>query len=104
MGAKMLTYFDVDIVNPTDVNVASSTKEGPFECSFCSSDLIMKRVSKFIVQRTTRVNCYMLRVESLNGLMNTAEPSGTLCNVCDRKFYGEEAVYFTSIRIMQILL
>lgn len=35
VGAKMLTYFDVgsddSIVNPPDVNVVTSTKEGPFE-------------------------------------------------------------------------
>lgn len=35
-------------------------------------------------------------VESLNGVMNPAEPSGTLCDVCNRKFDSEEALILHS--------
>lgn len=93
MGANMLTYFDVGIVNLPDVNVASSTKEGPSECSFCSSVFNNEKGLKIHSAKNHKSELLHVKsVESLNGVMNTAEPSGTLCNVCNRKFYGDEAL------------
>ena len=96
-GAKMLTYFDVgndnSIVNPPDVNVASSTKEAPFECSFCSSVFNNEKGLKIHSAKNHKSELLHVKsVESLNGVMNLAEPSGTLCNVCNRKFDSEEAL------------
>lgn len=81
-GAKMLTYFDVgsddSIVNPPDVNVASSTKEGPFECSFCNSVFHNKKGLKIHNVKNHKTEMLHVKsVESLNGVMNPAEPSGT---------------------------
>jgi rubredoxin len=95
-GAKMLTFFyvsnDDNTVNPPNMKVASSTKDGPFECSFCSSVFNNEKGLKIHSAENHRNELLHVRsVESLNGVMNPEEPSGTLCNVCNRTFDSEEA-------------
>jgi hypothetical protein len=95
-GAKLLTFLhvsnDESTVNPPNMNVASSTKGGPFECTFCGSVFNNGKGLKIHSAKNHRNELLHVRsVESLNGVMTPEEPSGTLCNICNRTFDSEEA-------------